>query len=705
VKRVGYVLKVFPRLSQTFIVNELRAHERAGLSLTVFSLRAPKAGDRDIVRPPLAAEVVVLPGPEAELPAQLVEAARARGIEHLHAHFAKLATRVARAAAAELAIPYSFTAHARDIYERSVEPAALAERIRDAAQVVTVSRFNVDHLEREHGRRASLVYNGLPLERFAFHDPRERPATILAVGRLIEKKGFHVLVDACRLLATEGVTFRCDVIGDGVERDALAERIERQGLSGRVRLLGALPPEQVKARMLEAAVLAAPSVVAADGDRDGLPTVLLEAMALGTPCVGTDVTGIPEAVRDGVTGLLVPAGGAEPLAAACRRLLEDPALRERLAAAARALVERRFSSEANTRRLRALWGVAPPRVLFRIYNRRGLGHWMRAINIARELEAIEPGTEFRFFTRTEPWLAVGDGRWPHVVASDPHAMDVLPDALQAFAPDVIVDDTVPPAGLTEDGAKHVFVMRRSAADRQAQVLSHPSVRAMDHVIVPHTRAEFGHEVQAELAARTTFVGPIVRRADPATMRSLRERLGLADRGFCLLSTPGGGGFDEDSASFIDIARRVHERLAGRIEGFRHVLVLGPNSALAVEPADPAMVVLASEPEMASLIACADAVLSAGGYNSVSEIRLAKRPAFFIPGPRPHDDQRQRVEALAARGLAMVLDASSPERAAARVAQTCLEPARLAAMRACYERDEFVPGNRAAAEAILRCVRA
>src|SRR5262249_43998959 len=156
-----------------------------------------------------------------------------------------------------------------------------------------------------------------------------------------------------------------------------------------------------------------------------------------------------------------------------------------------------------------------------------------------------------------------------------------------FAPDVIVDDTVPPARLSGDGARHVFVMRRSAAERQAQVLAHESVRAMDQVIVPHTRAEFGDELPVELAARTAFLGPIVRRAAPAAMAALRARLGLRSEGFCLVSTPGGGGFGEDSARFVEVARRVHERLARELEGFRHVLVLGPNSTLAVEPVDDA----------------------------------------------------------------------------------------------------------------------
>ena len=702
--RVGYVLKVYPRLSQTFVVHELRAHERAGLPLTIFSLREPSPEDRNLVSPPLAAEVVYLPGPDQELPAQLAAAARARGIGHMHAHFAKLSTQVTRAAAAELGVTYSFTAHARDIYERSVDPAALRERIRDAAQVVTVSRYNVDYLAREYHRRPALVYNGIPLEAFAFGSPLERPATILAVGRLIEKKGFPVLVDACRRLADQGMAFRCDIVGEGPQRAELARWIEGHAMEGRVRMLGARPPDDVKAMMREAAVLAVPSVVAADGDRDGLPSVLLEAMALGTPCVATDVTGIPEAVVDGVTGLCVPQGDAGALAAACGRLLGDGSLRVRIAGAARELVERRFSSDANTRKLRALWTAAPLRVLFRVYNRRGMGHWMRGLNLARELLALEPLTEIRFFTRSEPPFVPPDVSLRTTVAPDPDAMDVLPPELEAFAPDVIVDDTMPPARLSGDGARHVFVMRRCAEERQLQLFSHPSVTAMDALIVPHTRAEFALELPSGLASRATFTGPIVRRPEPAAMAALRERLGLGGAGFLLVSTPGGGGFGEDGARFVDIALRVHALLSPRIPGFRHVLVLGPHSTLRVEPADGAMLVLANEPEMASLIALADAVLSAGGYYSVSEIRLARRPAFFLPGERPHDDQRQRVEELAARGLARVVLPTDPVRAAADVAAGCLEPGELAAMRASYERDVFEPGNRRAAQAILACAR-
>src|SRR5262249_48667309 len=204
-----------------------------------------------------------------------------------------------------------------------------------------------------------------------------------------------------------------------------------------------------------------------------------------------------------------------------------------------------------------LWGLAPLRVLFRVYNRRGLGHWMRGLNIARELLALEPGIEIRFFTRAEPPFPIPDPRIRLVVAADPETMDTLPAELEAFAPDVIVDDTMPPARLTGDGARHVFVMRRSAALRQRHLLASVTVASMDAVIVPHTPEDFGYRLPAVLRKKATFVGPIVRAAEPAAVAELKRRLGLDGAGFCLVSTPRRGGLEEDTARFGHLARRPH----------------------------------------------------------------------------------------------------------------------------------------------------
>jgi glycosyltransferase involved in cell wall biosynthesis len=179
------------------------------------------------------------------------------------------------------------------------------------------------------------------------------------VGRLVDKKGFPDLLTACALLAAGGRDFTCQIAGAGPLAGDLAARIATAGLDDRVELLGPHSQDEVRRMVGGAAVLAAPCRVADDGDRDGLPTVLLEAMALGTPCVSTPVTGIPEAVQDGRTGLLVPERDPTALAGALDRLLADAALRSRLARAARELVERRFDLDQNAARMRSLLWSTP----------------------------------------------------------------------------------------------------------------------------------------------------------------------------------------------------------------------------------------------------------------------------------------------------------------------------------------------------------
>ncbi len=392
--RIGYVLKVYPRLSETFIVNELLAQQRAGQDIEIFSLRPPGDGrfhemvgevDFPVTYVPSAglhaatlweamrAARVELPGAWAALadPAGadardayqglwLAWEARRRGLDHLHAHFASAAGVVSRIAARATGLTYSVTAHAKDIFHESVDPGALRAVLEDARAAVTVSDFNVAHLcELAPAARLCRVYNGLDLACFPFAPPSPRADRILAVGRLIEKKGFADLVDACAVLAATGRRIRCDIIGTGPLADALAARIAERGLLGAVRLIGARSQNEVRAAMSEAAVLAAPCVIGEDGNRDGLPTVLLEAMALGTPCVSTPVTGIPEAIDDGRTGLLVGEHRPDELASTLARLLDEPALRVRLAREARARIERDFAADPNAAQLRAVaWPTA-----------------------------------------------------------------------------------------------------------------------------------------------------------------------------------------------------------------------------------------------------------------------------------------------------------------------------------------------------------
>jgi glycosyltransferase involved in cell wall biosynthesis len=409
--RVGYVVKRYPCYSETFVVREILAHERAGLDVEIFSLRPTNDGHfQDLIarvrgrvnylyfpseglmpetlsRTTLTAAhfwkavrdaAAVLPGlwvllgeSEDEAARDLYQAlalavaVRRQQIDHLHAPFASDACTVARLAARFAGVPYSFTARAKDIFHESARPDDLRRKFRDAAGVVTISDYHLDYLRRTFGplaARVQRIYNGLDLEEFPYRPPGTRAPVILAVGRLVEKKGFADLVEACAVLAREGRTFRCRIVGDGELRADLQAHVERLGLQGRVELVGPLPQAEVIRAMHAAAVLAVPCVVGADGNRDGLPNVIQEALALGTPVVSTDVTGIPEVVRDGETGLQVPQHDPPALAAALGRLLDDPDLRVRLAARGRRLIEAEFDIHRNTERRRAMFrGAARPR--------------------------------------------------------------------------------------------------------------------------------------------------------------------------------------------------------------------------------------------------------------------------------------------------------------------------------------------------------
>ena len=396
-QKIGYVLKMYPRFSETFIVSELLGREAAGATIEVFSLRPPvdprfhsalARVQAPVIYVPRARKVEelwqtlreaapVLPQLPAALPellaadasdaAQAIEVAvRAigSGITHLHAHFASMATTVARLASLVSGIPYSFTAHAKDIFHESVDPADLARKIADAHHVVTISDYNEQHLRSRYPEavaqtRLHRIYNGINLDLFPFTAPDQRPTaehpTVLAVGRLVEKKGFDVLIDAIAHLRDAGRPVATRIIGGGERECALREQITRLGLDDLVELTGPLPQDQMRDHVQAADVFAAPCVVGSDGNADGLPTVLLESMAMGTPVISTDVTGITEAVHHGRTGIEVPQFDAPALAEAIAALLDDLGVRTRLATEARALVEREFDTRRQVAQLDDAW--------------------------------------------------------------------------------------------------------------------------------------------------------------------------------------------------------------------------------------------------------------------------------------------------------------------------------------------------------------
>lgn len=389
----AYILKMYPRFSETFIVSEILAREAAGDRIEIFSLRPPndprfhpelarvKAPVTYIARPKSAervwetfraaeaaglapavsrvfAELATMDTNDALQAINLAVALQNRNIRHLHVHFASIPTTVARLASAITGIPYSFTAHAVDIFVETVDD-DLRTKFAQAHHAVTISAYNLRFLR---GRfpdvtsRLHLVRNGLELDRFPYRDPRPVGATVrvAAVGRLVEKKGFQHLVPAAAELVAQGVPLDLRIAGTGVLAAQLQSAVEQLGLADHVRLLGPQTQDQVHELLDSCDVFIAPCVVAADGNADGMPTVLLEAMATGAPCISTAVTGIPEVVHNGRTGVLTRPGDPHVLAQAIRRISAPSTDRVSLARNARALIERDYDVRHQAEMLRAL---------------------------------------------------------------------------------------------------------------------------------------------------------------------------------------------------------------------------------------------------------------------------------------------------------------------------------------------------------------
>ncbi len=400
--RIGYVLKCFPRLSETFILTEVLELERLGWDLTVFTrrpvdepishgaVRSLRAKVIDLE--PLLRERLWEPfdvhrrlarrlgrAHEATLEAALelrsrdemrawllagvvAERALAERFDLIHAHFATGSASIARYAARLTGTPFTFTAHAKDIYWNEVDLRRLRLLEEEAEAVVTISEANQAFLQSiAPEARVKRVYNGVDLRRFAAlpRPPTPQPPRLLFVGRMVEKKGLAHLLEACTLLGRRGVRVQCRLVGSGPQEPLLRQQARALGLDGQVEFRGPANQEEVASVHLpEASVFVLPSVIAPDGDRDGLPTSLLEAMARGVPVVSTRISGIPEAVPDGEAGLLVDPGDVAALADAIALTLHDPEETLRRTLAARRHVARLFDARRNVSELSEIFRMA-----------------------------------------------------------------------------------------------------------------------------------------------------------------------------------------------------------------------------------------------------------------------------------------------------------------------------------------------------------
>ncbi|MGH3034596.1 MAG: glycosyltransferase [Gaiellaceae bacterium] len=395
-RHLAYVLKRFPRISETFVAAELIELERQGERVSVFALIDPKEPFKHGFLEDLKADVVYLPerplrqaprvgtallrtllsnprgwvaaaasllSPPSRAAWRLVlqatvlraEMARA-GIDHAHAHFATEGAELARLVRRMGGPPYSLTTHAKDIYHEDVRHEDLHRKLGSALFVATVSEANRTYLRSilNGYDRVRVVPNAVDLRRLGPPGDRQPdPDLVVSTARLIEKKGLGDLVAACGILRERGVPVRLEVAGDGPLLAELRSAAAGVGLADA--FPGALPHEEVRTLYRRGAVFCLPCVVASTGDRDGLPTSVLEAMALGVPVVTTGVNGLPDAVIDGETGLVVPEHDPPALADALERLLTSPELAQRLAEQGRRHVERAFSLERSVSLLRSFF--------------------------------------------------------------------------------------------------------------------------------------------------------------------------------------------------------------------------------------------------------------------------------------------------------------------------------------------------------------
>ena len=402
---VAYVMSRFPRLSETFVFSEILALERRGVPVSIYPLLREKA---KVVHPevdPLVARANFTPflsvdivrsnlwwlvrRPKAYLGAlhdALVETRKspnffvgalgifpktahnarrmeAEGVRHVHCHFANHPALAGLIVHRLTGIPYSFTAHGSDLH---VDRTMLDRKVAEASFVATVSHYNrrliLDECGERFADKVHVVRAGVDTRLFAptavAPAPEDRGLRVLCIGTLLEVKGQSYLVEACRLLAEQGVDVTCRLIGGGQDRPALERQIAAGGLDDRVILVGPRTRDQIAGELRGTDVLVAPSVPTRQGKREGIPVVLMEAMSCGVAVVASRISGIPELVQDGVSGLLVPPRDAQALAAALRRLHEDAALRRRLGAAARERVREEFDLEHSARELAERFGAA-----------------------------------------------------------------------------------------------------------------------------------------------------------------------------------------------------------------------------------------------------------------------------------------------------------------------------------------------------------
>jgi len=404
-QKVAYVVATFPRWSGGWLLNEVRGVAEAGVDLAIISFDRPPANlaSQPEMREWSARTIYLARGTEwaaiaaglsflLRSPLRFLRGLRAAfrvggrnshrghimevfhlaacirnsGARHVHALQADYVADAAMAAAACLGLPFSFAAHARDLYTNR---GRLAAKVRAARFVVTCTRYNAsvmkEILSRSPGpgidpAKVVSVYHGVDLARFNYTGATAPPTRLVSVARLREKKGFAYLLEALAILRAAGHDIRLDIYGDGDQKEIIAARAGSLGLAGEVTLHGSVDHARLPEVLARGGLFVLACMVLPDKDRDGIPNSIIEAMAAGVPVVSTAISGIPEIIRDGETGLIVPERDPEALARAIERFIADAELRHRCAREARRLVESTFSMQAGAAAMARLFAGGPP---------------------------------------------------------------------------------------------------------------------------------------------------------------------------------------------------------------------------------------------------------------------------------------------------------------------------------------------------------
>jgi colanic acid/amylovoran biosynthesis glycosyltransferase len=387
-RQLGYLFERFPAFTQTFCARELSELYRQGTAPPVFSIRRP-AEDRPSNIALENIQIYYLPDTnslEFKIRTKLItprlrdlwsgsgdirdkgrfrealylgSKLRKARVAHLHVHFAGLASRTAWWIKRLFGITYSFTGHANDIFcPKPDQRVTLGDLVKEASFIVTVSDFSANWLRRDFPEAADKVYrvyNGLDLATFKPAARGAKPVRLLSVGRLIEKKGFAFLVEACRLLRWSGIDFVCEIVGEGPERPRLEELIQAYQLSDRVRLMGSMPQTDIVNLLARSSIFVFPAMHDSSGDSDNLPTVLIEAMASNLPVIATEIAGIPEIVQPNKNGILVQEKDAAQLANAIRVLACNPGLLEQYGSMSRRIAAEKFALADTVAELKSLF--------------------------------------------------------------------------------------------------------------------------------------------------------------------------------------------------------------------------------------------------------------------------------------------------------------------------------------------------------------